>query len=193
MMRNFFLYSAALFLLLIAGLVILRIFARRSYRDHGRLTPTIAFIQALLFFVYGGFPTFYLPKTWPDVDAQPWLHGIGLAMLVIGLGFLFSGIFQLSLRSSVGRGAPVLKWRGMYSVSRNPQALACGLYVLGFAILWPSGYAAGWALLYPILIHTMILTEEEHLARLYAQDYLDYCQQVPRYLGRRKPRSHSDD
>jgi protein-S-isoprenylcysteine O-methyltransferase Ste14 len=176
------LYWLYLFLLSIAGLVVLRIFARRSYRAHGRLSPTVSFIQSLFFFVYGGFPTLYLGMDWPSIYVNPWLHGIGLTILVIGLGFLFYGMFHLGINRSVGRGARTLERSRLYQYSRNPQALACGLYILGFTILWPSGYAIGWALLYPILIHSMVLTEEEHLLRVYGEDYADYCQHVPRYL-----------
>jgi protein-S-isoprenylcysteine O-methyltransferase Ste14 len=71
----------------------------------------------------------------------------------------------------------------MYNLSRNPQASACGLYVIGFFLLWPSWYGAGWVLLYCVLIHWMVLAEEKHLARLYGQRYQDYCQKVPRYFG----------
>jgi protein-S-isoprenylcysteine O-methyltransferase Ste14 len=184
--NRYWLYMVLLF---IAGLVVLRIFARRSYRAHGRLSPTVSFIQALFFFFYGGFPSFYLPKNWPDVSVNPWMHGIGLVLLLVGLGFLLYGMVHLGIRRSIGRGQQALEQSRIYRYSRNPQAMACGLYVLGFAILWPSGYAAGWALIYPVLIHIMVLTEEEHLLRLYGQDYADYCRRVPRYLGRGLPGS----
>ncbi len=182
-MRGSLIYWPALLLLLMAGLVILRLFARTSYRVHGNLSPAVSLIQTLFFFVYGGFPMLYLPKDWPAVRINPWLHGIGLALLLGGLAFLLIGIARLGLGRSLGRGRQALEKSGLYRRSRNPQAVACGGYVVGFAILWPSGIAAGWALLYPVLIHTMVLTEEAHLHHLYGAKYAVYCRQVPRYLG----------
>jgi protein-S-isoprenylcysteine O-methyltransferase Ste14 len=74
---------------------------------------------------------------------------------------------------------------GIYRKSRNPQALACGLYVLGFTVLWPLWYALGWAILYAILIHIMIITEEEHLLRAHGEGYVKYGRDVPRYFSLR--------
>jgi protein-S-isoprenylcysteine O-methyltransferase Ste14 len=56
----------------------------------------------------------------------------------------------------------------------------------GFVVLWPSGYALGWFFLFAILMHMMILTEEEHLQRIHGEEYVQYCKQVPRYLGFRR-------
>jgi protein-S-isoprenylcysteine O-methyltransferase Ste14 len=176
------LYLLFLSFLLIAGLVVLRIIARRSYRASGRLSPLVSLIQALFFFVYGGFPALYLQEDWPAVHVNTWLHAVGLSFIIVGLGLLFYGMLHLGFDRSIGRGSQALERRGLYRYSRNPQALACGVYVAGFTFLWPSGYALGWALLYPVLIHSMVLTEEEHLLRLYGQDYADYCWHVPRYL-----------
>jgi protein-S-isoprenylcysteine O-methyltransferase Ste14 len=76
-----------------------------------------------------------------------------------------------------------LRRTGLYGRTRTPQALACGLYVLGFAMLWPSWYAADWTLLHVVLIHTMILGEEGHLRRQHGESYGKYLQKVPRYFS----------
>jgi protein-S-isoprenylcysteine O-methyltransferase Ste14 len=49
-------------------------------------------------------------------------------------------------------------------------------------MLWPSWYAVEWAILYFVLIHMMILTEEEHLLNTHGEQYREYCQEVPRNL-----------
>ena len=64
--------------------------------------------------------------------------------------------------------------------------MAGSLLVLGSSVLWPSGYALGWAVLYGFLAHTMVLTEEEHLRAVYGEEYARYCARVPRYLGLRR-------
>jgi len=55
--------------------------------------------------------------------------------------------------------------------------------VVGVGWLWPSAYALGWAALWAVLGHWMVVTEEEHLERTLGQAYREYCARVPRYCG----------
>ena len=178
-------YLLAYCLLLTSGVIILRLIVRRDYLRHGKLSIPIATLQALLFFAYGGFPYFYLPGDWPAIHVNRLVHFVGMAAIILGLGFLFYGLVVLGLLPSMGRGRKRLAQSGIYRQTRNPQALACGLYVAGFTVLWPSWYAVGWAILYAILIHIMIITEEEHLLRAYGEGYAKYCRDVPRYFSLR--------
>jgi protein-S-isoprenylcysteine O-methyltransferase Ste14 len=172
----------AYLLVLFVGIVILRIYVRRDYLLRGKLSVTTAILQALLFFVYGGLPILYVPRSWPKVFVPSWLYVIGSSFIVIGLLTLVINMSWLGISRSLGRGTKKLVQTGLYRITRNPQALACGLYVIGFSILWPSLFSFGWAILYCILIHIMVLTEEEHLAKMYVDKYLEYLQQVPRYI-----------
>ena len=70
-----------------------------------------------------------------------------------------------------------------YHVTRNPQLVGGSLLVIGTVVLWPSWYALGWAVLYGIVAHMMVLTEEEHLRDVFGGEYERYCGRVPRYLG----------
>lgn len=182
-MNKFSLYLVSYILLIVFSLIILRYLVPRDYIRRGKLSPFITLLQALLFFVYGGFPYLYLEKDWPVVSISPFIHVTGVFLVFIGLFFLLYGMFRLGLFRSIGRGIPQLEQSGIYGVSRNPQAIACGIYVIGFFMLWPSWYAIGWAFLYFVLIHMMVRTEEEHLGRIHGQKYQEYCEKVPRYLG----------
>ena len=168
------------------GYCLFRFLVPCDYLMLGKLSPLIAFLQALLFIVYGGFPAIYLPKDWPAVSVPLFIHIPGIILILIGLFFLILGMIQLGPDSSVGRGTQELRESGVYSYSRNPQAIACAIYVIGFFMLWPSWYGLGWVFLYFILIHWMVLAEETHLNRKYGKSYLVYCEQVPRYFGRIK-------
>jgi len=179
------LYLFSYILLLSFGFIVLRRLVPRDYKKHGKLSPFIAFLQALLFFLYGGFPMLYLEKDWPAVSVSLFIHISGVSLLFIGLAFLLYGMLRLGVDRSIGRGKPQLERSGVYAISRNPQAIACGLYVIGFFILWPSWYALGWFFLYFVLIHMMVLSEEEHLRRKYGREYGEFCEKVPRYLGLR--------
>ena len=74
--------------------------------------------------------------------------------------------------------------QGPYKVSRNPQILGGYLLVIGTAVQRPSLYALGWVLMYALIAHWMIITEEEHLSRQFGEEYQRYCSEVPRYLFR---------
>ena len=40
-----------------------------------------------------------------------------------------------------------------------------------------------WAALWPVIMHLMVRSEEEHLEMLFGDEYLAYCERTPRYLG----------
>lgn len=174
----------AYILLLCSGVFVLRVLIPRDYSKRGSLSPLIAFLQALVFFIYGGFPYLYLGNDWPVVSVPLFLRVIGSCLIFAGLGFLGYGVIRLGIVRSLGMNSFRLEQSGLYRFSRNPQAIACGLYVIGFFILWPSWYAAGWVFLYFVFIHIMVLAEEEFLQKQYGLEYTQYCKEVPRYLGR---------
>jgi protein-S-isoprenylcysteine O-methyltransferase Ste14 len=89
-------------------------------------------------------------------------------------------------KSSLGLQTSVLKETSYYQVTRNPQVLGCVLYVIGFIILWPTWFALGWGSSLIVILHVMVLTEEEHLHNTYGQRYEKYFNKVPRYLGYQK-------
>ena len=42
---------------------------------------------------------------------------------------------------------------------------------------------SAFARLLAVTLHLMIVTEEEHLSAVFGEEYLGYCERVPRYLG----------
>lgn len=183
------LYLAAAGALLACGTYILRIHYRRVFRRNGRLTRPAMLLGTGVWFALGGFPAIYLPGDWPAVHLPPLLAIGSWTLLGGGLLLMFAGIATLGFRASFGQGRKEVKARGLYSLSRNPQIIGCAGYCWGFFLLWPSWYAAGWLFIFIILAHSMVLTEEEHLGRLFGRAYLDYCNQVPRYLRLASPGS----
>lgn len=176
-------YLLSLAFLIGVSLVVLRLFVRRDYLRKGRLSVPSAILQAFVFFAYGGFPSIYLPPTWPASQVTLSLRVIGLASLSIGLAIMFVGIYRLGFLRAFGLQTDELKKTSSYQVTRNPQFLGCVLYVIGFVILWPSWFALGWGSSLIAIMHVMVLTEEEHLRNVYGQEHERYCKRVPRYLG----------
>ena len=87
------------------------------------------------------------------------------------------------LRRAFGLEVNTLRRTGPYRLTRNPQLVGFGMVLVGALLLWPSWYTLGWLLLYPIVAHMMVLTEEEHLRDVFGEEYAAYCERVPRYLG----------
>ncbi len=175
-------YLMSALLLLVAAFATFRVFVRCDYQRKGRLTPFSMCIETVIFFLWGGFPYIYSPSDWPAVHVGPLLKVTGWVSLALGLAIMFTAMAALGLRRSLGQEANVLKQSGFYRVSRNPQILGCALYGIGFAVLWPSWYALGWVVLFVAIAHTMILTEEEHLRDVHGEEYVRYCERVPRYV-----------
>lgn len=101
---------------------------------------------------------------------------VGVVLVVIAMGRLGIGV-------SVGQQVSGLRQSGLYRYSRNPQIVAYGLVVIGYALLWPAWSGLVWVGLYLAIAHLMVRTEEEHLRRVYGEAYERYCARTPRYLG----------
>ena len=181
-------YIISAFLLVIAASLVFRIFVRRDYQRKGRLTLLSGFLELLIWALYMGFPYIYNPPEWAlfwsrDVPVDTPLRVIGVICIVLGLASAFGTMFWFGLRRAFGLEVNALKQTGPYRVTRNPQIVGGSLLVIGSAVLWPSWYALGWVVLYAVVAHMMVLTEEEHLQKAYGDEYRQYCQQVPRYIG----------
>ena len=176
-------YLISALLLLVASLVVFRIFVRRDYRRKGRLMPFSTLLEVLIFAVHGTFTYIYIPSDWPALHDGLILTVVGVVSLGVGLAIVITALIGLGLRRSLGQEANVLKQPGLYRATRNPQIVGYALVVSGYAALWPSWLALGWVALYAVIAHTVVFTEEEHLRNTHGQEYVQYCKQVPRYLG----------
>jgi len=181
-------YVVSAILLSSGAFEIFRRIVRRGYKQMGRLTSFPSFLQFLIWGVFFAFPCIYNPSNWAWSQSYtsqviPITGGIGWACVWIGLVGMLGTIAWLGLPQSFGQNGKKLVSSGPYRVTRNPQVMGGALLIIGYVVLWPSWYALGWLVLFAFLSHMMILTEEEHLRRVYSEDYEEYCKQVPRYLG----------
>jgi protein-S-isoprenylcysteine O-methyltransferase Ste14 len=175
-----YLFSA--FVLLCASYVVLRVLFGYDYRVKGRLSPLSILTGTLIFFLWGGFPYIYGPSNWPARQDGAIFGLIGWLCLILGLLIIIVGIATLGFRTALGQPAQALKQAGLYRFCRNPQIVGCFLYAVGFALLWPSWYAFGWVILFAGVAHIMVITEEQHLRRVFGDAYIQYCRRVPRYF-----------
>jgi protein-S-isoprenylcysteine O-methyltransferase Ste14 len=180
-----YLFFAAL--LLAASQIISRRFVRRDYLEKGRLSVLSSLLQLGIFIAFFFFPFLFLPADW----ASFWkiVHAttsgfdlLGFLLIILGFFITFGTMFWFGVRRAFGVEVRGIVRKGPYRYSRNPQLLGGYLLVLGAALQSPSFYMLGWVMMYAIIGHTMILTEEEHLRRHFGEAYEQYCEKIPRYF-----------
>jgi protein-S-isoprenylcysteine O-methyltransferase Ste14 len=114
-----------------------------------------------------------------------------LGIILILVGWLF---ISLARKEFAGRGQPTdpgkptgkIVSTGVYSISRNPMYLGCVLLFLGLSFLANSLYILGMLLISIIFCEkVLILPEENYLKNKFGTEYVDYCQYVSRWFGRK--------
>jgi protein-S-isoprenylcysteine O-methyltransferase Ste14 len=179
------LYWIGAICLLLVSFLVFWVFFRRDYQTKGKLSPLSLLLGILVLTLHANFPYLFLPVQWPGFPALPTnpIHTwISLSIMTMGGISTLGCMGYLSFSTTLGQGSKVLRQTGPYRWTRNPQILAYGLVVVGFASLYPSLESGGWILLYAVIAHMMVITEEEHLRYTFGDSYQAYCAQVPRYL-----------
>ncbi|NLJ49007.1 MAG: isoprenylcysteine carboxylmethyltransferase family protein [Candidatus Atribacteria bacterium] len=116
----------------------------------------------------------------------------GLFILVIGEIFRIWGVGYIKNYRGPMTEATELTTAGPYAFVRNPLYLANGIIGTGISLL--SGYIFMiplFYLLFFLLYHPIIYTEEQFLTTKFKEEYLNYQQKVPRYLPVFHPYPHS--
>ena len=163
---------------------------RADYLTHGSLTPLSSFLEVLIFFLHGSASYLFLDSQLAHVKTGSAAFVLSIVLIAVGLLAVLVPMSRLGFDTSVGQRVSGLKDSGLYRYTRNPQIVAYLMIVVGYALLWPSLAGALWSAVYVLIAHVMVRTEEEHLARVYGDDYRRYCERTPRYIGiPRKPPS----
>lgn len=174
-------------LLLLLAYLIFRVIVRREYAEQGRLGKFASTAQLLIFAGLFCFPYVFLPPEWPwfweQLEAS-FSRMAGFILILLGFGLAFGTMAWFGIRRAFGLHADALIQTGPYRFSRNPQILGGYLLIIGTALQWPSWYSLAWIGMYGVIGHWMILSEEEHLSSLFGNEYLNYCEAVPRYFLR---------
>ena len=181
-----YLFFAAL--LLLAAYVVFRKIVRRDYLTKGELGWPASLLQLLIFAGLMCLPYLFYPPEWAyfwDLgNNSTWNAYLGFLLIILGIIVAFGTMAWFGMGRAFGRQRAGLINSGPYRWSRNPQILGGYLLVIGTALLRsPSLFALGWVVLYGVIGHMMILTEEEYLKIQFGEVYDQYCAQVPRYLS----------
>ena len=153
------------------------------YERNGRLTTAAALLEAAIFFLHGCSSLIFIPMNLESIEVRGAHFFAALVLGICGLTLILWTMSFLGWSVSMGVEVSGLRTSGPYRYSRNPQLVAYGFVLIGYALLWPSWSGAFWILLYLLLAHIMIRTEEAHLLLQYKDDYRSYCCRTPRILG----------
>ena len=180
-------YLFSVFLLLFFAYLVFRRIVRRDYLERGKLSAFASILQLLVFCGYFFLPYLFNPPEWVwfwRLSSSSTRYGQLIGLVIICLGFLvaFGTMAWFGIGKAFGLNVDGLTIQGPYKISRNPQVLGGYLLVIGTAAQWLSIYSLGWILMYAIILHWMVMTEEEHLFRVFGEEYEKYCSEVPRYL-----------
>src|SRR3990172_5841531 len=105
----------------------------------------------------------------------------GLAIL-IGLGIDIWGTRTLTAQQSLGAKGKIIT-EGPYHFTRNPQYVG---FILVYAVLILTFYsfmALVTAALVGVAFLTLPFSEEPWLRQQYGEPYVEYCKNVPRFIG----------
>ena len=171
----------AVVLPIIAALVFRRV--GQDYERQGRLTQFATFLEVLVFALHGVSSYVFLDSRLSVIDKTNPLVGFSVVLIIGGLVLLLSTMGHLGRKTTLGQETQELTCTRMYRHSRNPQIMFYGFVVVGYSLLWPSWTGVLWIVLYGVIAHLMIRTEEKHLQSTYGEDYVEYCRITPRYVG----------
>jgi protein-S-isoprenylcysteine O-methyltransferase Ste14 len=118
------------------------------------------------------------------IEVPTLVKWISLFLWIFGFMLLFIGRFGLgnSFRLGTSKESTNLRVDGIYRFSRNPMylgvyatVLASVLYTLNPVVLLLAAFVIA-------VHHKIVLAEEEHMRKVFGQEYVDYCRRVRRYI-----------
>lgn len=79
---------------------------------------------------------------------------------------------------------------GIYKYSRNPAFLGFDMIYIGIALVYCNLPLVICSVFAIVMLHIQIKQEEQYLPTVFGEEYITYCEQVSRYLGRKRKREH---
>lgn len=179
-------YIPASIVILALGYLVLRWLYASDYRRFGKISPMVIFCGLITFGIHGASSYLFLDSNPEHINQESPIFFAAVIFMVTGTVMLLLSMMKLGLRKLFGVKFDGVQRTGLYMYTRNPQVLTYILLVIGYALLWPSWSGFLWIILLIVICHFMIITEEEHLYRVYEDDYIRYYDATPRYIGIRK-------
>lgn len=161
-----------------------------------KLETAWLFLKLAIFtLIAPGSVTVWVPFYWlrPQLRGQGNLLSLarmfGCIVLLAGVaGYLWCSLDFLFQ----GRGTPapidppkIVVRRGLYKYSRNPMYISVLLVILGECIVFRSWFLLKYAAIVAAIFHFWVMVyEEPTLRRQMGDSYMQYCENVPRWIPR---------
>jgi protein-S-isoprenylcysteine O-methyltransferase Ste14 len=140
-----------------------------SYDRTGERVLTSSMILFLLAFIYSVFLPLKLGSTWFYTGIA--LYALGLAMFILAIANI----------ATTPHDQPFT--RGLYRFSRHPMTFWANLMHLGISIATASWVFILFSIVYALLWHVVVTTEERGCLEKYGDAYQEYLNSTPRWLG----------
>jgi protein-S-isoprenylcysteine O-methyltransferase Ste14 len=140
----------------------------------------VCFICVSLYLAYVGDGLFSI-----SMGSLPWAHGAGYVLMGACLGIAMASLWGLGDSWRVGvieEQQTKLVQGGIYHFTRNPYFLGYLILFVAYAIFLQSLLLLFLSLIGYKLIDSMVRKEEAYLEKLHGEEYVQYKQDVPRYL-----------
>jgi protein-S-isoprenylcysteine O-methyltransferase Ste14 len=129
------------------------------------------------------------------IVSPPTIGAWQVAGMLVGLVGAALAVWCILTFVFVGRGTPApfdpprrLVVRGPYRLVRNPMYIGAAIAVSGAALFYQSGALLGYAGVFLLMTHVLVVGyEEPTLRRMFGQDYTEYCRNVGRWWPPRAP------
>jgi protein-S-isoprenylcysteine O-methyltransferase Ste14 len=160
--------------------IVALLYARWDYRKRGKLTVLgLALLCAMLLVpnLLLEYATSYEMPSTPLDFVGVLVGGVGMALCLISI------VAFRSVRKTLCVDAGKLTTGGTYRWSRNPQYVGYFLFLLGVSLNDWSLWCLAALVIVTISLHLLVLVEEEHLRRVFGEQYAEFCRTVPRYAG----------
>lgn len=178
MVVTFLLYGTIYIVLTFLGLW----YIRSVYRKNHQLTWPGLLVEVGLFGVQGYYASYWIlgPEGY---NLRSQVAPVGFGLMAIGLVIILIGMdFLRGFQRWLGRSATELKTNLLNRFSRNPQYVGYFILQVGMCVAWWNFAAWIGPLSLILLIHPLVLIEEEHLEAIHGAAYQEYCRKVPRYI-----------
>jgi protein-S-isoprenylcysteine O-methyltransferase Ste14 len=109
---------------------------------------------------------------------------LGSLLTLFGSRFFVAAVREFrSFEQMSGTEAGNLVKTGPYRYSRNPQIVGWGAALLGASVMGRSLKALLFTAAFFFVHRSYFVSEEQHLERIFGDEYRRYRSEVPRFLG----------
>lgn len=114
-----------------------------------------------------------------------WIVGVLTGVLAVVIFAVATITMKDSWRVGIPEEKTSLVTNGIYAWSRNPAFVGFDLLYLAMCLMFFNISLAVVSVWAAVMLHLQILQEEEHMGKMFGQEYEEYKKHTLRYWGRR--------